>query len=167
MKSHKIQKLEFVSDKIEGGDCKREVMCIRFGHPTKKNELGWGSRWEAAMAGVGASWEPWGAHRRGEGGGREEEAGGALLGAPSGEGGAARSSWLLVAAFHVLFVLNVRRKQQAGRRRREGGKREEKEMEGKEKEEKIWKLFQTWKFLGRKIKDNLWSWKNYFCTWKE
>jgi hypothetical protein len=40
MKSHKIQKLEFVSDKIEGGDCKREVMCIRFGHPMKKNELG-------------------------------------------------------------------------------------------------------------------------------
>jgi hypothetical protein len=40
MKSHKIQKLEFISDKIEGRDCKREVMCIRFGHPTKKNELG-------------------------------------------------------------------------------------------------------------------------------
>jgi hypothetical protein len=26
-KSRKIQRLEFVSDKIEGGDCKREVMC--------------------------------------------------------------------------------------------------------------------------------------------
>jgi hypothetical protein len=39
MKSHKIRRLEFVLDKIEGGDSKREVMCIYFGHPTKKNEL--------------------------------------------------------------------------------------------------------------------------------
>jgi hypothetical protein len=39
MKSHKIQKLEFISDKIEGGDSKREVICIRFGHPMKKNEI--------------------------------------------------------------------------------------------------------------------------------
>jgi hypothetical protein len=40
MKSHKIQRLEFVSDKIEGEDSKREVVCIRFGCPTKKNDLG-------------------------------------------------------------------------------------------------------------------------------
>jgi hypothetical protein len=39
MKSRKIQRLEFILDKIEGGNCKREVMCIRFDHPTKKNEL--------------------------------------------------------------------------------------------------------------------------------
>jgi hypothetical protein len=39
MKSHKIWRLEFVSDKIDGGDYKREVMCICFGHPMKKNEL--------------------------------------------------------------------------------------------------------------------------------
>jgi hypothetical protein len=39
MKSRKIQRLEFASDKIEGGDSKMEVMCICFGHPTKKNEL--------------------------------------------------------------------------------------------------------------------------------
>jgi hypothetical protein len=38
MKSRKIQRLEFVLDKIEGGDSKREIMCICFGHPTKKNE---------------------------------------------------------------------------------------------------------------------------------
>jgi hypothetical protein len=36
-KSLKIQILEFISDKIEYGDSKREVMCIHFGHPTKKN----------------------------------------------------------------------------------------------------------------------------------
>jgi hypothetical protein len=39
MESHKIQRLEFVSDKIEGGDCKREVICIRFDHPMMKNRL--------------------------------------------------------------------------------------------------------------------------------
>jgi hypothetical protein len=39
MESHKIRRLEFVSDKIEGGDCKREVICIRFGYPTKKKEI--------------------------------------------------------------------------------------------------------------------------------
>jgi hypothetical protein len=39
MKSRKIQVLEFVSDKIEGEDCKREVICIGFVHPTMKNEL--------------------------------------------------------------------------------------------------------------------------------
>jgi hypothetical protein len=26
-------------DKIEDGDSKREVICIRFGHPMKKNEF--------------------------------------------------------------------------------------------------------------------------------
>jgi hypothetical protein len=39
MKSHKIQVLEFVSDKIDGEDYKREVICIGFGHSTMKNEL--------------------------------------------------------------------------------------------------------------------------------
>jgi hypothetical protein len=40
MKSYKIWRLEFISDKIEGGDSKRKVMLIHFGHPTKKNDLG-------------------------------------------------------------------------------------------------------------------------------
>jgi hypothetical protein len=40
MKSHKIWRLEFALDKIEGGDSKREVVCIHFGCPTKKNDLG-------------------------------------------------------------------------------------------------------------------------------
>jgi hypothetical protein len=39
MESHKIQRLDFVSNKIECGDCKREVRCISFGHPTKKMSL--------------------------------------------------------------------------------------------------------------------------------
>jgi hypothetical protein len=40
MKSHKIQKLELVLDKIEGEDSKREVVRTRFGYPMKKNEFG-------------------------------------------------------------------------------------------------------------------------------
>jgi hypothetical protein len=39
MKSCKIQRLEFISDKIEDRDCKREVIYIHFGYPTKKNEI--------------------------------------------------------------------------------------------------------------------------------
>jgi hypothetical protein len=39
MESRKIQRLEFVSDKIEDRDSKREVIRIRFYHPTKKNEF--------------------------------------------------------------------------------------------------------------------------------
>jgi hypothetical protein len=38
-KSRKIQRLEFVSGKIECLDCKREVMHIHIGHPMKKNEI--------------------------------------------------------------------------------------------------------------------------------
>jgi hypothetical protein len=53
MKSHKIQRLKFILNKIEGGDSKREVMCIHFGHPMKKNELVWGSPWEGSH---GRSW---------------------------------------------------------------------------------------------------------------
>jgi hypothetical protein len=87
MKFRKIQRLEFISNKIEGGDCNREVMCICFGHPTKKNELVQGSPWEAAMAGVGASM---GAHGElvGEGKvGEGEEGEGRRCGAPWEEGG--------------------------------------------------------------------------------
>jgi hypothetical protein len=44
--------------------------------------------------------------------------------------------------------LNVRKKRRKERRKRKGRKRKE----------KIWQIFQTQKFSGRKIKDNLWSW---------
>jgi hypothetical protein len=40
MKSHKIWRLELVSDKIEGGDSTRKVMHIHFGYSTKKNGIG-------------------------------------------------------------------------------------------------------------------------------
>jgi hypothetical protein len=60
-------------------------MCIRFDHPTKKNELVLGSPWEADMAGVGASM---GAHGELAGGGTKKEGGGerGLLGGAMGKG---------------------------------------------------------------------------------
>jgi hypothetical protein len=39
MKSHKIQRLELISDKIKAGDSKREVMCIHFDHHQRKTTL--------------------------------------------------------------------------------------------------------------------------------
>jgi hypothetical protein len=82
MKSHKIQRLEFVSDKIEDEHSKREVMCICFCHPTKKNELVSASLWEGSH---GQSWSSMAGNGEliregGEGEGEEEEGEGAQLG---------------------------------------------------------------------------------------
>jgi hypothetical protein len=52
MKSHKIRRLELVSDKIEAEDSKRNVVCIRFSCPMKKTEHGWGLPCWAAIAGL-------------------------------------------------------------------------------------------------------------------
>jgi hypothetical protein len=88
MESRKIRRLEFVSDKIEGGDSKREVICIRFGHPTKKNEFMLGSSWEVAMAGLEAPlMVAWQARGRDEGGGRRRGQQGARLGSGRAVGG--------------------------------------------------------------------------------
>jgi hypothetical protein len=143
MKSRKIQILEFISDKIEGGDSKRDVMCIRFGHPTKKNELVRGSPWAGSHD---WSWNfrgsPWGAHRRGERRGRGRGRGGTAMGkvgrAPWGggdlqEGGAPWDSAQLLLCSVLLPACCVVCEE-------EGGKREEKEKEGKEKKQ-IWKIF--------------------------
>jgi hypothetical protein len=53
MESRKIRILEFISDKIECGNYKRNVIYIHFGHPTKKNDLGYSSPWEGSH---GRSW---------------------------------------------------------------------------------------------------------------
>jgi hypothetical protein len=67
-KSRKIRRLELISDKIEGRDRMREVMCIRFGHPMKKNEIVWGSPWEASH---GRSWSSMAGHWELAGEGKE------------------------------------------------------------------------------------------------
>jgi hypothetical protein len=77
MKAHKIRRLEFISDKIEGGDSKREVMCICLVIPQRKTALV-----EAFHEGDdhGRSWSSIGGHggarRRGERGGRGKGRGG-------------------------------------------------------------------------------------------
>jgi hypothetical protein len=130
-------------------------MCIRFGHHTKKNELVWGSPWEAAMAGVGASM---GAHGELTGEGKEGEGEGGEGGAPRGRSmGRGRAAggvpWggtvsLLVLLLRSLCLPCVRNRKEKG---------EEKEKEGKEKKKRKNKEI-FWK-----IKDNLWSWsKNIF-----
>jgi hypothetical protein len=156
MKSLKIQRLKFISDKIEGGDCKREVMCICFGYLMKKNELVWASPWEGNHdRAQGPLMVACQARRRGrEWKGRGARERRVRLGGSMGRGRAAGAAWGGLAGWwwlflHALFMLNVRRKQQAGRRR-EGGKREEnekkrkgrkrKERKRKEKNGKFFKL---------------------------
>jgi hypothetical protein len=53
---NEIQRLEFVSDKVEPGDNKREVMCMRFDCSPKKNDLVGALHRRAAMAGLRALW---------------------------------------------------------------------------------------------------------------
>jgi hypothetical protein len=61
MKSHKIWRLEFVSDKIETGDSKRKVVHICFSHASKKNDLGWRSPWKGGHGQTLSSMgQPWG-----------------------------------------------------------------------------------------------------------
>jgi hypothetical protein len=108
----------------------------------------------AAMTGVGAPWEAKG-ELTGEGKEGEGGEGGAARGAPwSGYLGSPVWSpcswWLLLCS-----VLRVREEEH---RKVEGEeKREKRTEEGKEKRKGIknGKIFQTWKFLERKIKDNL------------
>jgi hypothetical protein len=165
IKSHKILRLEFISDKIEGEDCKREVMCIQFGHSTNKNELVWGS-----MGGShGQTWahgrHPSGSRPRGERGGRRREKEGALLGGAMGTarllGARCGPAAACVRALYsfLLLLLAWGRKEQAGRRREE---REKKRRRGGGKRKEKRNIFQIWKFLERKIKDNLWSWSKLF-----
>jgi hypothetical protein len=81
---------------------------------------------------------PWGSSSEREERGTGRGRGGGGLGAPWG--GAARRSSTPAAPVRSarLFGPAVSR--------REGGTREEKEKQGKKKEEKMWNFFQTWKF---------------------
>jgi hypothetical protein len=157
MESHKIRRLDFISDKIEGGDSKREVICIRFGHPTKKNEFVWGSPWEAAMTRLEAPWELMGSSpERGRRRGRTRGAVGRCRGGGLGLAFAGCCSWaapyllsLCCACCGLLCVREKRRKKKGEEKKRKEKKRKEKK---RKKYEKKFKLEIFWK------KDNLWSW---------
>jgi hypothetical protein len=112
-------------------------MCIRFDHPTKKNELVLGSPWEADMAGVGASM---GAHGELAGGGTKKEGGGerGLLG--GGAWGRGYTHCSLLAASYTREEetweeeLNVRKKRRRKeKRKRNGRKRKERKRKNMEK----------------------------------
>jgi hypothetical protein len=130
MKSHKIQRLEFISDKIDVGDCKRKVVRIRFGHPTKKTSLVralHGRRpWPDFELHGRRLWGLIGEEERGRGGERGRARGcGEEEGREGGELGA-------VARGGRGLLLYVRKKAGKGREKRK--------EEGKEKMEKISKL---------------------------
>jgi hypothetical protein len=139
MKSRKIRRLEFVSDKIDGGNCVREVMHTRFGHPTKKMSLVGTLHGRAAMTEVGAPWEAMGElvgeEKEGEGEGGEGVRLRARLGGTMEwlhrELGAV--SWLVVAAPLFGPVHAWGRTQEGGRRREQREKRRRSERKQKEK----------------------------------
>jgi hypothetical protein len=131
MKSRKIKRLEFLLDKIEGGDSKRKVMLTHFAHPMKKSKLGWDSPWEGSH---GRSWSsmeaPWGLAREGEGGRGEGHGWGCSLGRGR-HGNERRSSTLLLRLLPICGGAPAFCTwEKAGRRKEKG---EEKEKEGKEK----------------------------------
>jgi hypothetical protein len=95
MKSCKIQRLELISDKIEGRYSKREVVCIHLGYPTKKNGLGWGLPWDSSH---GQSWSSMADHGElpeREERGRGRKMGGTAGGPRHGEGEGTRTLLLL------------------------------------------------------------------------
>jgi hypothetical protein len=123
-------------DKIEGGDSKREVMCICFNHPTKKNSLVEAPHGRRPWPVMGSSPE-----RKGKG-----ERGGAW-----GRGAMGRAAWsssppTAACSFCARVILPVREKKKTAGRRRE-------ERQEKEKKEKMRKICKHGNF--RKIKDNL------------
>jgi hypothetical protein len=146
MKSHKIQRLELVSDKIEGGDRKMNILCIRFSCPTKKIKLVCGLSWRG---------RPWPSSSsmafHGEGGnGRGKGRRGGGVGVPWGAVGEGS----VRPALFGPGLRAVREKKTARRKEKRRERKEKKKGRKKEKEEKG-KKFEIWKFLERKINDNL------------
>jgi hypothetical protein len=145
MESRKIQRLEFVSHKIEGEDSKSEVICIRFAHPTTKNEFVWDSPWEAAMAGLKAPWGTGEGKQKGE----KEGSSGARLGGGAWPGLEGCCSWaapcVLSLCCGCCALLCVREK-----RRKKKGEEKEKKRKGRKKREKRKNME---KFLNLKISE--------------
>jgi hypothetical protein len=167
---NKIQILEFTSDKIEGGNCKREVMCICFDHPTKKNEVVWDSPWEGSHGWSQSSIADHGELARegkeGKGGGERRGAGVERHGEREGsrrglvgvawEGAAgAVSCSCCFSLLHVFcFYVSVRRRKQQEGEEKKGKKKKKRMKENNEKREQ----FVNMEIFRKKIKDNLWSW---------
>jgi hypothetical protein len=146
MKSHKIQRIELILDKIKAGDSKREVMCIHFGHPMKKNGLGWCSPWKG---GHGRSWNSMAGHGELVGEGKEGEETGRgcgllAVGRREAHGGSTWGGGARSCCWCCLLVLFPWGFYSSYVSRKERGEREKEEKKGKkEKRMKKWKIFQT------------------------
>jgi hypothetical protein len=130
MKSHKIQRLELVSDKIERGDSKRKVVRICFGCSQRKMALIRALYGRQPWPDIELHGRPWGLAGE-EGRGREER--GNCRGAAAGRRKGGRAGRHGVPAgggsvpYCCSFCLFVRKKERRERNR--------------EKEKKKWKFF--------------------------
>jgi hypothetical protein len=141
MKSRKIQRLEFVSDKIEGGDYKRVSCASILVKPRRKMSLCEALHGRRPWPELELHGRPSGARRRGRGTGSEVQLGARGMGRGSRMGtmGRACTHCFPARAAATCSLLVVHEKQEGGRRN------EMKKKEGKEnrKKEKKWKIFQT------------------------
>jgi hypothetical protein len=109
-------------NKIKGGDSKREVVCIQFGYPTKKNGLGYSSPREAAMAGLELMEGGHGGSSERKGGGRGEGGGwGRCLGRHGGRLGVPWGG--CSSLFGPYCVVNMRKKKRRKVRRKIKGRK--------------------------------------------
>jgi hypothetical protein len=138
MKFRKIQRLEFVLDKIEGGDSKSEVVCIRFDHPTKK--CAW-----LMLSMKGQPWPDMGSSpergKRGKEEGRGGKGGAAGWLGGRGLGGRHRRELRLVPC-SVRELLQEENKEEE--------REKDKKRKGKRKEEKKWENFPNLKISTEK-----------------
>jgi hypothetical protein len=110
-------------------------MCIRFEHPTKKNELVWGSPWEAAIARLDLME---GSHgelaREGKEGEGEEGEGTPWGGGGLQDGGVPWDTAQLLLYSVLLPACCVVHEEEEKKER-------EKEKKGRKRKDKIWKIF--------------------------
>jgi hypothetical protein len=145
MKSCEIQRLELVSDKIEAGDRKRKVLCVRFGCPLEKNVVSWSSPWKD---GHGRSYEL--AEEGKEEDGEEQEQWAELaVGRFEKTTWGALSGWISHMGLLLLLPVacaaaSVRKERKEERREKKKGKRKRKRKGDRKNGNilQIWILFQ-------------------------
>jgi hypothetical protein len=139
MKSCEIQRLEFVSDKIEARDSRRNVVRIRFGQPPKKNGLGWGFPcMGVVMAGLRAPWLAMGACREGKEGEGRRGAGGTANSCGLWRGGRGRhgeaaggARSLYTSVLPCFSVASMRKRKREEKKKGKANKRKSRKRNGK------------------------------------
>jgi hypothetical protein len=142
MKSHKIRRLEFISDKIDAGDCKRKVVRIRFGHPTKKQawlELSMGGGHGRTLSSMGGGRGGSSERKRGGRGGER----GRARDCGEEEGREGRKQGAVARGGRGLLLGSV----PAALREEESGKGKRKK---KKKGRKKWEIFPNFEIFGKR-----------------